>query len=143
MRRTAQYGEYVRVRKPRVGCHRSQRVYVDSGSSDGSAQLALKDGVTVIELTVPPHFTAARARNAGLEREERRPRCEYDPDNLWEQRLSRVSGLPMAVSADRRIRGFVAYNNNGAGKVRGFGPVPRAFNGRMTAMPGLCGRYGV
>jgi cellulose synthase/poly-beta-1,6-N-acetylglucosamine synthase-like glycosyltransferase len=42
------------------------RVYVDSGSSDGSIALAQREGVTVVELAVPPHFTAARARNAGL-----------------------------------------------------------------------------
>ena len=45
-----------------------RRVYVDSGSSDGSVALALKEGVQVVELPVPPNFTAARARNAGLER---------------------------------------------------------------------------
>lgn len=44
------------------------RVYVDSGSSDGSVALARSEGVTVVELAVPPEFTAARARNAGLAR---------------------------------------------------------------------------
>jgi cellulose synthase/poly-beta-1,6-N-acetylglucosamine synthase-like glycosyltransferase len=44
------------------------RVYVDSGSSDGSVKLALSEGVRVVELDVPPEFTAARARNAGLSR---------------------------------------------------------------------------
>jgi GT2 family glycosyltransferase len=44
------------------------RVYVDSGSTDGSVSLAQREGVTVVELPVPPHFTAARARNAGLAR---------------------------------------------------------------------------
>jgi Glycosyl transferase family group 2 len=42
------------------------RVYVDSGSTDGSVALARAEGVTVVELATPPHFTAARARNAGL-----------------------------------------------------------------------------
>jgi hypothetical protein len=42
------------------------RVYVDSGSTDGSVQLARDEGVSVVELPVPPNFTAARARNAGL-----------------------------------------------------------------------------
>jgi GT2 family glycosyltransferase len=42
------------------------RVYVDSGSSDGSVALARGAGASVIELPVPPNFTAARARNAGL-----------------------------------------------------------------------------
>jgi GT2 family glycosyltransferase len=44
------------------------RVYVDSGSTDGSVEAAIRDGVSVVELEVPPNFTAARARNAGLER---------------------------------------------------------------------------
>ena len=43
-------------------------VYVDSGSVDGSQSFARSLGVDVIELAVPPHFTAARARNAGLDR---------------------------------------------------------------------------
>jgi len=42
------------------------RVYVDSGSTDGSIALARREQVSVVELPVPPHFTAARARNAGL-----------------------------------------------------------------------------
>lgn len=43
-------------------------VYVDSGSTDQSVNLALSIGATVVELAVPPHFTAARARNAGIAR---------------------------------------------------------------------------
>jgi len=42
-------------------------VYVDSGSSDGSRDYARSLGVDVVELAVPPNFTAARARNAGAE----------------------------------------------------------------------------
>ena len=42
------------------------QVYVDSGSTDGSVQLARDMGVQVVELPIPPNFTAARARNAGL-----------------------------------------------------------------------------
>lgn len=42
------------------------RVYVDSGSTDNSVAFARGEGVTVVELAVPPNFTAARARNAGL-----------------------------------------------------------------------------
>lgn len=42
------------------------RVYVDSGSIDGSVAMATAQGVRVVELSVPPKFTAARARNAGL-----------------------------------------------------------------------------
>lgn len=42
-------------------------VYVDSGSIDGSQAFARSKGVQVVELPVPPKFTAARARNAGIE----------------------------------------------------------------------------
>jgi glycosyltransferase involved in cell wall biosynthesis len=43
-----------------------QIVYVDSGSTDGSVQLALKLGVEVVELDMTIPFTAARARNEGF-----------------------------------------------------------------------------
>lgn len=43
------------------------RVYVDSGSTDGSVPLARREGASLVELTQPPPFTAARARNAGIE----------------------------------------------------------------------------
>lgn len=41
-------------------------VYVDSGSTDGSVARARALGVEVVELAVPPAFTAARARNTGI-----------------------------------------------------------------------------
>ena len=41
-------------------------IYVDSGSTDGSADLAATLGATVVELGMEQPFTAARARNAGL-----------------------------------------------------------------------------
>jgi exopolysaccharide biosynthesis WecB/TagA/CpsF family protein len=43
-------------------------VYVDSGSTDGSAGWARSRGVTVVELDRSAPFTAARARNEGLAR---------------------------------------------------------------------------
>jgi len=43
-------------------------VYVDSGSRDGSVALASKMGFDVVELDTARPFTAARARNAGLEK---------------------------------------------------------------------------
>ncbi len=43
-----------------------RRVYVDSGSTDGSVQLALDSGAQVVRLDMARPFTAARARNAGL-----------------------------------------------------------------------------
>ena len=39
-------------------------VYVDSGSTDGSAQWARERGVAVVDLDMRMPFTAARARNA-------------------------------------------------------------------------------
>ena len=41
-------------------------VYVDSGSTDGSVEMALEMSVRVVELDMTKPFTAARARNAGL-----------------------------------------------------------------------------
>jgi len=43
-------------------------VYVDSGSTDGSPELAYARDVEVVELEPEVPFTAARARNAGLDR---------------------------------------------------------------------------
>lgn len=42
-------------------------IYVDSGSTDGSVELARSLGVNVVELDLSIPFTAARARNAGFE----------------------------------------------------------------------------
>jgi GT2 family glycosyltransferase len=44
----------------------SALVYVDSGSSDGSVELATGMGAQIVELDISIPFTAARARNAGL-----------------------------------------------------------------------------
>jgi glycosyltransferase involved in cell wall biosynthesis len=43
-------------------------VYVDSGSTDGSVELARGLGAEVVELDLSTPFTAARARNAGIAR---------------------------------------------------------------------------
>ena len=43
-------------------------VYVDSGSGDGSVALARSLGAEVVELDMSRPFSAARARNAGVER---------------------------------------------------------------------------
>jgi GT2 family glycosyltransferase len=43
-------------------------IYVDSGSTDGSVALARSLGVEVVELDLATPFTAARARNVGVER---------------------------------------------------------------------------
>lgn len=44
----------------------SQLVYVDSGSTDGSVDLAQRLGAHVIQLDLSQPFTAARARNTGF-----------------------------------------------------------------------------
>jgi len=43
-------------------------IYVDSGSSDGSVDLARRLGASVVELDMSVPFTAARARNEGVAR---------------------------------------------------------------------------
>jgi GT2 family glycosyltransferase len=43
-------------------------IYVDSGSTDGSAQAARDSGAETVDLDMTRPFTAARARNAGLAR---------------------------------------------------------------------------
>ena len=48
-----------------------QIVYVDSGSTDGSVQMAQRLGVEVVELDMSIAFTAARARNEGFARLQR------------------------------------------------------------------------
>src|ERR1022692_160970 len=55
-------------------------VYVDSGSTDGSAQWARDHGVCVIELDMNIPFTAARARNVGFKRLQ-----EMAPDLFYVQ----------------------------------------------------------
>ncbi len=55
-------------------------VYVDSASTDGSVELARRRGADVVALDLSVPFTAARARNAGLER----LRARW-PDAAWVQ----------------------------------------------------------
>ena len=45
----------------------SRIVYVDSGSTDGSIQMALSRGIATVALNMSVPFTAARARNRGFE----------------------------------------------------------------------------
>lgn len=53
-------------------------VYVDSGSADGSVEMARSLGVEVVELEMAMPFTAARARNAGFRRlRELAPQLAY------------------------------------------------------------------
>jgi len=48
--------------------HSRKVVYVDSGSTDGSVEVARALGAIVVSLDLRTPFTAARARNAGFER---------------------------------------------------------------------------
>lgn len=61
-------GERLRVCLESLTRELSHVVYVDSGSSDGSVELARSFGADVVELDSQIPFTAARARNAGVER---------------------------------------------------------------------------
>jgi GT2 family glycosyltransferase len=81
----------------------AHRVYVDSGSSDGSVALARTEGVVVVELAVPPEFTAARARNAGLARLlEDEPDLEFVQmvDGDCEIRQGWIAGAVAHMAAD-------------------------------------------
>jgi GT2 family glycosyltransferase len=61
-----------------LGQQASHLVYVDSGSSDGSVEFARSIGADVVELDPNVPFTAARARNAGVERLSRiAPEVKY------------------------------------------------------------------
>lgn len=44
----------------------AHKIYVDSGSTDGSIELAKNNGVVVVELDMSKPFNAARARNEGF-----------------------------------------------------------------------------
>ena len=48
--------------------HDTQVVYVDSGSIDNSVHMAIAKGVSVVSLNMSIPFTAARARNEGVNR---------------------------------------------------------------------------
>ncbi|WP_280152741.1 glycosyltransferase [Piscinibacter sp. XHJ-5] len=61
-------GERLRRCLASVALPGTRVVYVDSGSSDGSQQLARSVGADVVELDLRTPFTAARARNAGWRR---------------------------------------------------------------------------
>jgi len=53
-------------------------VYVDSGSTDGSVEMALAKGASVVNLDMSRPFTAARARNEGFRRmQQLAPQAKY------------------------------------------------------------------
>lgn len=61
-------GERLRRCLASLAGHVKAVVYVDSGSTDGSVELARSLGVDVVELDMSRPFTAARARNEGYAR---------------------------------------------------------------------------
>lgn len=61
-------GERLRRCLESIVGHVGHVVYVDSGSTDDSVSFAKSLGVHVVELDMSTPFTAARARNAGLDR---------------------------------------------------------------------------
>jgi GT2 family glycosyltransferase len=61
-------GERLRKCLSSVAGKAAKIVYVDSGSSDGSVEMARGLGVEVVDLDMAIPFTAARARNAGFRR---------------------------------------------------------------------------
>jgi GT2 family glycosyltransferase len=61
-------GDRLRACLESIAGNPATSVYVDSGSSDGSVELARTLGATVVELDLSKPFSAARARNAGAER---------------------------------------------------------------------------
>ena len=89
-------------------------VYVDSGSTDGSAKRARATGVEIIDLDLNVPFTAARARNAGFARlRETMPELAYvqliDGDceliDNWPQRaISFLQSHPDIAAVFGRLR---------------------------------------
>jgi len=88
-------------------------VYVDSGSADQSVEHALTAGAEVVELDPAEPFTAARARNAGLEFAlERHPDvefvqfvdgdCELQPNWIETARVYLAKHSQVAVVCGRR-----------------------------------------
>jgi GT2 family glycosyltransferase len=91
-------------------------VYVDSGSTDGSLAAARAAGSDVVELDVTLPFTAARARNAGLERLRAGGRldfvqfidgdCELRPDWIEKATAFLADHPKVAVVCGRRRERF-------------------------------------
>ncbi|MEM6681566.1 MAG: glycosyltransferase [Pseudomonadota bacterium] len=81
-------------------------VYVDSGSTDDSLDIAAKYGVTIVQLDMSKPFTAARARNAGW-----RKALEIDPaiaaiqfvDGDCEVIDTWLDGAAQALQRDHRL----------------------------------------
>jgi GT2 family glycosyltransferase len=88
-------------------------VYVDSGSTDGSVAAAAAAGAEVVVLDMAQPFTAARARNAGIERLRTGPQldyiqfvdgdCELQP-NWIDTALAFLNSHPRVAAAAGRLR---------------------------------------
>ncbi|MFI4870184.1 MAG: glycosyltransferase [Phycisphaerales bacterium JB061] len=81
-------------------------VYVDSGSTDNSRDLARSLGVEVVELDLSRPFTAARARNEGLDRlRDVLPGVEYVQfvDGDCEVRAEWIETARSALEADEKL----------------------------------------
>ena len=71
-------GERLRLSLESAATAGARIVYVDSGSTDGSLELAQSFGASVLELDLTMPFTAGRARNAGFAAlSESSPPCEF------------------------------------------------------------------
>jgi len=92
-------------------------IYVDSGSTDGSVAAAEAAGAEVVTLDLSTPFTAARARNAGLERlraSAERPvfvqfvdgDCELRPDWIATARTFLTETPQAGVACGRRRERF-------------------------------------
>jgi GT2 family glycosyltransferase len=118
-------------------------VYVDSGSTDGSVDVAHAAGVDVVCLDMSVPFTAARARNAGLERVKSiapdvvyvqflDSDCEMDADWIEAGRTALQADQDLAVVSGWRQEKFpratlwnnivdAEWNNGTAGEVKACG----------------------
>lgn len=132
-----------------------QRVYVDSGSQDGSPELARALGTEVVELDLARPFTAARARNEGFRRlVELAPDVEHvqfvDGDceivpGWFDAAMATLQAQPDLAIVAGRVRerhpeasvynrlGDLEWNVDGAGEVQAVGGIfmvrRRAFEG--------------
>lgn len=88
-------------------------VYVDSGSTDGSQEAARQAGAVVVSLDTRQPFTAARARNAGLEQLVQKPEtptyvqfvdgdCELQPGWIETAAVFLEAHPDVAVACGRR-----------------------------------------
>ncbi|WP_277981371.1 glycosyltransferase family 2 protein [Sphingomonas phyllosphaerae] len=84
------------------------RIYVDSGSTDGSTALARTLGFNVVDLDTKQPFTAARARNAGMAALlHDHPQLDFiqtvDGDCVIDSEWLAVASADMAVDARRAV----------------------------------------